>query len=454
MSAALQRRAAVVAGATGLATLLLTGSARAGIDYVSDLEAVAQAQAGAFVANPTTLAAVWYNPAGLAAQRGLQVEVEGGLVNCPLSYARAPDDNAASYPVVRNQTPMQPVALAGVSYDFGLPNLTAAFVAYVPQSDHYTFSDTGPQRYQAVSGRYVLAHFHLATAYRFGDLLALGVAFGPSYFSAQQRTVLSAALHPTDPEYPESQVPIEVDVEKRGFMTASIGATLTPARWLAIGAGVMPPFTVDAGGHAQVTLPPSLSSVASITGDSVRASVPFPTIARAGVRVWPTRRLSVELAGVYEGWSRVREIVITPDISVQSSLIGNRAIARIHLTKNYRDLASVRLGAEYSPDGAALRRFTFRGGVSYESSGLSPGYYDLSAADGDKYEVAVGASVRLWNLSIDLAYAHVFLPDTTESASKLTINNVVAPDNTRVIGNGTYSLGYDSVHVGVRVQLL
>jgi long-subunit fatty acid transport protein len=454
MSVPLERRAALVARAAGIATVLWTGSARGGIDYVGDLAAVGQAQAGAFVANPTTLAAVWYNPAGLAAQRGLQLELEGGLVNCPLSYARAADDGAASYPVVRNQTPIQPVGLAGVSYDFGLPNLTTAFVAYVPQSDHYTFSDTGPQRHQIIGGRYVLAHFHLATAYRFGGLLALGVAFGPSYFSAQQRTTLSAALTPTDPEYPPSEVPIQVDVEKPGFMTASLGATLTPARWLAIGVSVMPPFTVEAEGHAQITLPPSLSSLASVSGSAVRATVPFPTIARAGVRVWPTPRISVELAGVYEGWSRVREIVITPDISVQSSLIGDRTIAPLHLTKNYRDLASVRLGVEYAPESAALRRFTFRGGLSYESSGLSPGYYDLSAPDGDKYAVAVGASVRVWKLSFDVAYAHVFLPDTTVSDSKLTAVNVLSPDNTRVIGNGTYSLGYDSVHVGVRAQFL
>jgi long-chain fatty acid transport protein len=438
------------ASALALASLLTSASAHAAIDYVTDLEAVAQGQAGAFVAAPYTLSAVWYNPAGLANLHGLELELEAGLINSPLSYTPAADDYADSYPTVTNRRPLLPAGLAGASYDFGLRDLTCAFVAYVPQSNSYHFDPDGPQRFQSVGGSYVLAHFHGAVAYRLADTVALGFAIGPSYFSAKQESTLSAAPF-GNPEASGFSIPTTVDVEKAATLTGSWGISVTPNRSLAIGASFMPGFTIVADGHATLSLPPTVAALATVQGDAVTARVPFPTVARLGVRYKPRRDLAVEIAGVYEGWSRTQELLITPDITVNAPLLGykNQPLSPIHLVKKYRDVGSVRLGAEYQ-----LREaLTVRAGVFYETNGLSPGYFDLSAADGDKLGLTGGASLHFWKMSVDLSYGHIFVGDADISDSKLMVNDVVKSPVTRVIGNGTYSLSYDTVHLGVRFHL-
>jgi long-chain fatty acid transport protein len=194
-----------------------------------------------------------------------------------------------------------------------------------------------------------------------------------------------------------------------------------------------------------------VAALATVQGHGVTATVPFPTIARLGVRYRPRRDLAVEIAGVYEGWSRTRELLITPDITVDAPLLGykNQLLSPIHLVKNYRDVESVRVGAEYE-----LRQaLTVRAGVFYETNGLSPGYYDLSAGDGDKLGLTGGASLHFWKMSVDLSYGHIFVAGADVSDSKLTVNDVVTSPVTRVIGNGTYSLSYDTLHVGLRLHL-
>ncbi len=419
----------------------------AGLDYTSDLEATGLGQGGAFVAAPDTLGAIWYNPAGLAGQHGLQLEIEGGIINSPLTYQRAPDAAQASYPLVTNQNPILETIFAGATYDFKIPNLSVGLFAYSPQSNHYEFSPTGPQRFQSVGGKYVLVYFHAVVAYRFFDKLSVGVAAGPAYFSGSQKTILSAAPG-GDPESSLWAVPVDIDAETLAIFTANLGVSYTPIPELSIGASFMPPYDVSAPGHAHVTLPPVVASLASVSGDGLTANLKFPAVLRAGVRYRPRPWIAIEVAGVYEGWSRFKQIELIPKVTVNAPALGfnNQALPTLDFTKNYSDLASVRLGVEVKP----LRLLTLRAGGFYESSGSKPGYFDISAPDTDKYAVTVGASLHVWRMSIDVAYAHIFVPTVNIANSKLTVDNVITPSLTATVGNGRYNFSYDIFHLGLR----
>jgi long-chain fatty acid transport protein len=429
-------------------SLLVTArSARAGVEYTTDLEAVALGQGGAFVAAPDTLAAAWYNPAGLARLRGVHVEVEGGLVESPLSVDLSNGRGAATH--VENLNGRLPTGFLGASYDFGVRDLTLGVFAYVPSSSHYEFDPLGPQRFQAVGGSYRLAFFHAGVAYRFFDRLSLGAALGPTYFSATQQNTISAAPA-GDPRDPAWAVPVNLSVRSPLFLSMNLGASFQVAPSLAVGASVMPPFNIAASGTASFSLPPSIAKLATVEGDRLDAFLRFPLIARAGVRFAPLPALAVELAGVYEGWSRLKSFELTPHISVAAPALGlpKQDLPAISLIKNYRDVFSVRLGGEWR----VREWLTARAGAFFETPGSSTQYFDLTAPEANKIGAALGASIRVGSAFIDLAYAHTFIPEVTIADSRNQVRNVLVPDNTVAVGNGVYRFSFDFFHVGLRLH--
>jgi long-chain fatty acid transport protein len=432
-----------------LALALVLGGAEAGaaVLYTTDLEAVGLGQGGAFVAAPTTGAAVWYNPAAFAAQRGLRLELEGGLIFSPLHYD--PDPAA---PPVDNQDGIQPAGLAGVSWDFGRSDLTAGFFAYVPSSDTYHFDPEGTQRFQGVGGHYVLAFFHAVVAYRIAGVLSVGAALGPTYFHARQENVVSAAPSGLDPSSDLWSIGVTTEVSSPLFFTANLGLSYTPTEKWSFGASLMPPFDIDSSGT--MTLAPSrgLAVIARIAGDGVKVHLRFPLIARAGVRFAPRPDLAFEVAGVYEGWSRFGSIDLQPDITVSAPALGIDAmkVPPISLPKGYRDVVSVRLGGEWS----VLAALTLRAGAYYESSGSPTALFDITAPETDKLGLTLGATVRLGrSLFVDAALAHTFFSAATVSDSTIKIRNVLAPDNTAIVGNGRYDMSLTFAHLGLRLEL-
>jgi long-chain fatty acid transport protein len=434
-----------------IALAAVARGAHAGVEYSTDLDAVALGEGGADVAAPSTLAAVWYNPAGLALGQGLRFEVEGGLIVSPLSYDRTPGPTGQPYPHVENKTPFLPAGLLGASYDLGRRGLAVGLFAYVPSSSHYAYDAMGPQRYQGVGGSYALVFVHAAAAIELPGHVSVGLAIGPAFFHATQENVVSAAPDFADPETKSWAVPISIDVNAPPFVTGTLGVSYRPRPWLAIGASVMPRFDIHTHGTAAFALPPSLQNLATVDGNTLTATLHFPTIARAGVRVSPRRDLDVELAAVYEGWSRFKSIDLEPNIRVVAPDLGiDMAIPEIQLVKNYRDVYSVRAGGEL-----ALRPWLrVRAGAFFESSGSSTQYFDITAPEANKVGVSLGASARVSeHVFVDAALAHTFVPEVDVSDSQETVRDVVSPTNTTIVGNGTYRFDLDFAHVGVRVEL-
>jgi long-subunit fatty acid transport protein len=443
-----KRGAAILALLTGL--VVAPSTARAAVDYVADVEAVGLGQGGAFIAAPYTPMAIWYNPGALAHGQGLRLEIGGSVIHSPLSYVRAPDSAMSSYPKVVNQDPVLPSGLVAAVYDFKVKDLAVALAAYTPDSNHYVFPDDGPQRFQTIGGSYRLIHVHAAAAYRLFGKIAIGVALGGSYFSATQRTLLSGAPG-GDPESPTWTIPVDIAITAPVTFTSNFGISARPIPELAIGASVMPPFDVHGSGTAQITLPPTLAALGSIAGNRINATLPFPAVVRAGVRYTPIPRFSVELAAVREGWGRLATIDIEPLITVTAPILrlDHSPLKPISLVRNFRDAYSVRLGVEGSPTSL----LTLRGGAWFESSAARPGYLDISTIEGNKFGTSLGASFAYRSFAVDVSYSHVFVPELTESASKIQIINVLAPQNTRPIGNGTYEFSFDVLQLGLRAQL-
>src|SRR6185436_11512793 len=108
----------------------------------------------------------------------------------------------------------------------------------------------------------------------------------------------------------------------------------------------------------------------------------FPWNARLGVR-GHFGALSVELAGTFEKWSRLKEIRIIPvDVVVN---LGNNVIPlpNLVLEKQLQDAGSVRLGGEY----VLNSWLTLRAGALYETSAIPENRQALDWVHWDRFFV-------------------------------------------------------------------
>ncbi len=432
--------------------MVLSSSAFAAGPYISDVDAVGLGQAGADIASPNTLSAFWYNPAALAGQRGLRLQLEGGLSLTQSSYTRAGDASAASYAPVTNHDPLWPAVFAGVSYDFGIPDLAVGAAVWSPSSNHIAYPDTGPQQFLFRSAENTLLFFHLAVAYRLFKVVSLGATFGTAYFGTKQSLTVSAAPF-GNPENPDFAIPLSINVTDPFTITENFGVRVEPLHWLAIGASIMPPYDIDAQGTLTAQIPATLEALSGLQlqGNKVELKIHQPVIVRAGIRFLPIERLALEGAFVYEGWSRFNQVTILPTITLSAPAINLTApVPVLNLPRNYQDTYSARVGGELH----ALSFLTVRAGVNMETSATRATYPDLSTPDGLKFTAAAGVSVRVWKLWFDATYAHVFAPTQTVTNSKIALVNLY-PTTTSpgvTLGNGKYNFAYDIFHLGLRAN--
>jgi long-chain fatty acid transport protein len=343
-----------------------------------------------------------------------------------------------------------PTALAGVTYDFGIPGLAVGGAVWAPQSNHIVFPDTGPQRYQYISSTNFVLHMHLGVAYQVFRWMAVGMTFGDTDFATTQRTALSASLS-GNPEDPAFAVPIDIKVSDPFTITSNFGLRFTPIDKLNIGWSFTPPYDVSATGTVDVHLPASLANQVTLAGNGATLNVHLPLIMRLGVRYEFCKCLSGEVAFTWEGWNRFTEVELIPNVSITAPALGIVGVKLpvITLPKHYQDAYSARLGLAGQP----WKYLTLRAGAFYESSAVRPKWFDLSTPDSNKIGVAAGASIKLWKFYIDLAYEHIFPFAVTVTNSQVTLVNVI-PNSPAggPIGNGHYAWSYDVFHFGVRAN--
>lgn len=417
--------------------------------YIGDIDPVAMGMGGAFVASPSTTSAMHYNPAGLAGQQGLQLQFEFGMSLSQMAFTRMPE-GATTFPTLTNREPFQPGFFAGASYDFKVPGLAVALAAWSPMSNQYGFGDTGPNRYQYIRADNVVFNVHLGAAYQVVRWLSFGATVGNTYFSTLQRLAVSAALA-GDVEDLTFSTPLELQVNDPFTITSNFGVRVSPFDFLHIGLSFTPPFDVNASGTAKVEIPQALSSLVTVQGNKVQLALNMPFILRAGVRARVHERVALELASVWEGWSRYQKVDVIPNISLG---VGTTSLPLpvITLQKRYRDAVSVRLGAE-------IKTFDWliaRAGGWIETSAIQPQYFDLSTPDAFKVGWSLGVSAQVFEgIFLDATYAHMLPQTVVVKDSKLVLASLVpgSAAASKPLGNATYDFSSVILHFGVRVAL-
>src|SRR6185295_10657510 len=126
---------------------------------------------------------------------------------------------------------------------------------------------------------------------------------------------------------------------------------------------------------------------ASVSGNQVTFALNFPPVVRLGVLVRPLPGLSLELDGVYEGWSVFDAITLTPHDITFTALNQTNDLGEIRTERALHDAFSGRLGAEYRFDMAVPWRV--RAGALYETSATPPERTGLDVAHFDRFFVTL-----------------------------------------------------------------
>lgn len=132
----------------------------------------------------------------------------------------------------------------------------------------------------------------------------------------------------------------------------------------------------------------------------------------------------VELDVVYQVNSQVSDFVVTPpegatagiceedsDCSAGPTLAATLP-ATLPIPKGWRDQLSIRLGGDWN---ILPNQLAIRGGVHFETSGLSQRYQTPDFLPGMRLGLHLGATYRIDRFDVSIAYGHIFQFDETVS---------------------------------------
>ena len=490
-------------------------SARAGGFDIPDVGTEALGRGGAFVAKADSPLALYYNIAGLAQQRGTRLLIDSHIAFYDQAFTRFgnypgdPKDPSTPwagkpYPTVHDKGGPGPIPFLGVTTDFGYfekwtfgmgiyapPGLGVHqygtrndVTVYDPKDATKTYTTpryevdapaspnaswTGANNRAPSPARYDIAETNLlilmptfAAAYRVNKYLDVGAAFQVVYakfdlMNANLNPLGSDLCHST-PEYPVRDYP---DCDSYGNIfteTTTYSGVLSvlahPADWIDVGLTYRPQINLDSTGHIHPYV--TIQSPLPVPDFPVSFKTKLPNILRGGVRAvsrYPdgTERADLELDATWEQWSVEKAAIINSD----QFPLGN-GVLHIEVPHNYRDTFSVRLGGAYNHRLSDTRRLIFRMGTYFDSAATKTDDNHLDAITAAKYGFTLGLGYKFPGMTINLAYAAIFVPDRTVNNSSVTaisaINgtNYLPSDNPTIpVGNGLYQTSLQMLSLGL-----
>jgi long-chain fatty acid transport protein len=220
------------------------------------------------------------------------------------------------------------------------------------------------------------------------------------------------------------------------------GVTITPTPTTTIGIGYRSAINQKADGT--LTLPPGgvfTPAFGTNTG-AVETTLHLPDSVTVGLR----QRLSQQwtlLAGFeWSNWSRIGTSPINlTSTGAQATVIGNP----VSVPFEYKDGYFYSLGAEYDWN----ERLTLRSGIAFEKSPIVDQVRTPRLPDNDRFWLSAGLTYKVTRkLSLDAAYTHIFVKDTSVNLGPGTGN----PSSTTVAYSGSVDAHVDIVSLGIRYR--
>lgn len=418
----LRTRAFAAAALLGALAASAPSPALAGGFEIPDNGAQALGRGGAFVAKADDGTAIYFNPAGLARQRGTRLYGGGNLFLHSYEFQRAgsfPDDpndpqtpwGGKPFPTVTNAGGPFFAPFVALSTDFAsLDRLTIAVGAFGPPAVGNRTFPLGVQnapaasRYDFIQSRSTIIYPTASAAYRVTRWLDLGFSGHLVLGSFDQTTVSYADLGQcANVEYQPCDSRSTLVASSTSF-AATIGALVRPVPSFAFGLSVKTPTSLDAEG----TVTPQAPKIApiQIAPGSGFLSTRLPLVVRAGARYirmdGDFELYDLELDATYEGWGAAQGD--GPRLRIPE--LGQFKNIDTLVVHGYKDTFSVRAGGAHNFQ-LAGGILAFRAGAYFDSSATPFEYTRLDFDTLSKVAGTLGLGYRHGAFSFDVAYAAV-----------------------------------------------
>jgi len=457
-----------------LSSLLLAAmgwprSARAGGVTWSDRGVRPMSRGGAYVAGADDLGATWYNPAGIVHAK-TSIMADAAVIFFSSEYTRrtvVSDTGGATYqyqfPTVSGKSAFLPIPTVAGSYAFGREkNWVVAAGVLGPYALIPLYPPDGAQRYSlidqresklAITGLW-LAHTPVPWLHLGAGLIMLNGFYNAAIaFNANPRDRLLGS--------PEDRTYDAVGQLDAGFIMApavNAGVQIVPDEHVRFGASVQTPFTINTGGTIDLRLPDAAPfDRASVQGEKANLRFPLPWALRFGVEGRPIKPLRIELAYVFDGYSRTESIDVTPENVQLLNVTGFPSpyrISPIKIPLNMNDGHSIRFGGEYTIKNVANRfDLDLRSGIMFDPAAVPKEYLTVLTFDTGKVHLGLGAGVHVakhWRA--DVMYMHSFGFEQTVDPREARVSGINPvrgnPTATETVNGGTYSASANTVGIG------
>jgi long-chain fatty acid transport protein len=271
-------------------------------------------------------------------------------------------------------------------------------------------------------------------AYRVNDWISIGVGVQLQYASADLKTGI---VEPGFLTY--------VSGHGWGF-GATAGVTFTPGPWTQIGVGWRSAIDQDIRGTLSLTAPPVPAFAPPFsTPGSANTTINLPDVVSAGIRQRVTDAITLMGTVEWSNWSRIGTSVVTQPSGAPALV----ATTPVTLPFQYRDGWYFAIGGEYQ----WTQQLAVRAGIAFESSPVTDQVRTPVVPDADRLHVAGGLSYAVSpQLTLDLAYTHIFVNDASIDISPTSGNPFFNPQLGSYVG--TSSPHVDIISLGLRYKLL
>jgi len=409
-------------------------SAFAGGYQINEHGARAMGMGGAFVAQASDGSAIFFNPAGLAFQKGLKVML-GTTIILPSSTFKG--SNKSTDMVSQTFTPIH----AYITYTFD-NGLAIGVGVYNPYGLGTEWPNDWDGRQMSVKTDLTTWYINPTVAYRFSDQFSIGagVSYVTGKVTLKQRVATFKQLTPIPPS------PVPPAGDKDGTVALdgtgnsinwNIGLLYKPTPDLSIGASYRSLTKIDFSGTAAFTDMGGLGGYSVFPnffpGGTGKTTLPCPSDLYVGVAYNITKDLTVEADFQYVGWKSFDQLKLDiplgptfPAAGITTPLQGPEV-----LPKNWDDAYLIRVGGEYRMEKLALRA-----GLIYDKTPQPDASVEPMLPDANRIEVTLGLGYEISkSVNVNATYQLISFSDRNG-----TISYSTAPKYYPVIPiNGTYS---------------
>jgi len=442
----------------GLALIAAPTAAAAGGLVLPGSGPVSTGRAGASVSSIDDPSAIGINPARLAAvPRGTTIHIGAAMFDYRMKFTRAGtyDDviepertdpwEGQPYPTVEDESSpaiglggFQAVPVIAVASDLGgaVKGLTVAAGVFAPNAypvrsygADYDLTDLTtappPTRYDTVEQEATVVLPSIAVAYAINDKLSIGARFSSGFGHIKAKTTVWG-LDNLD-EWAGRDSTFSVDVKDSFVPAFGVGAHYAITDAIEVGASWNSGYTVngkgsgttqtgvgiDIGGVPITVLPNNETPLCAPGGtpEALKAcvTVRLPWMATVGGRyvirdAGGDQVADVELNVDYEAWSGASDYDVIVDgiaaVDPGPPPIG-LPLQPTKIKHNLKDTISVRLGGSWQK-ALGFGKLVVRGGVAHDTAAAKEGWERVDFDGAARTTVAVGASVRLSKVQIDL----------------------------------------------------